>query len=164
MRNALFLVALGSAAVLVGCAGPSDKLGRGLNNTFEFARLGEMRRSMEQTALWENPTRARTTGAIRGFNRSVARTFVGLYEVVTFPFPPFDPPFAPENKLFPDPSVTQKDYPYGGFSMPVDPVYPANNQPSFPAGPLMDTDSALGFSGGAVFSGVPGSQFKIFDQ
>ena len=45
----------------------------------EFTRLGEIRRSMEQTAIWESPERSYTTGFIKGFNQSVKRTAVGVY-------------------------------------------------------------------------------------
>src|SRR5881628_1203878 len=68
-----------------GCAGPEKKFGRGLNNVTEFARLGEMRRSMEQTAMWDHPGNAFSTGFMRGLNRSMARTVVGAYELVTAP-------------------------------------------------------------------------------
>ena len=47
-----FLALAALAAVFTsGCAGPEQKLGRGLSNTFEIARMGEMRRSVEQTAI-----------------------------------------------------------------------------------------------------------------
>jgi len=45
------------------------KLGRGISNMAEFARLGEMRRSIEQTALFDQPGGHYTTGFIRGLNR-----------------------------------------------------------------------------------------------
>jgi putative exosortase-associated protein (TIGR04073 family) len=80
------LVAVGSIAVLTGCAGPEDKFGRGLNNMTEIVRGGEMHRAMEQTALWDGPNSQRTTGFARGFTRTMARTGIGIYEVVTFRF------------------------------------------------------------------------------
>ena len=64
--------------MLTGCSGPERKLGRGINNVTEFARMGEMRRSIEQTAMWDGPSTAFTTGTIRGFNRSMARTVLGV--------------------------------------------------------------------------------------
>src|ERR1700734_3033511 len=89
MRNAISFLAVAALAALftAGCAGPEEKLGRGISNTFEFARFGEMRRTIEQTAVFDSPDEAYTTGAIRGFDRSVERTGVGLWEVVSFPFP-----------------------------------------------------------------------------
>ena len=135
------LASLGAAALLLsGCAGPERKFGRGLNNATEFARLGEIRRSMEQTGIWETPETAYTTGLIRGINRSLVRTGVGLYELVTFPFPDYDPVFLPEN-----------------------PVYPDSYRPRQLADPIWGPDDALGFSGGDLFPMVPGSRFHIFD-
>src|SRR5947207_4780925 len=97
-----FLGAVAAAALLAGCAGPEQKFGRGLGNVTEFARLGEIRRSMEQTGIWENTDAAYTTGLIRGINRSLVRTATGVYELVTFPFPSYDPVFLPENPVYPD--------------------------------------------------------------
>lgn len=123
-----------------GCAGPERKLGRGINNVTEFARFGEIRRSMEQTALWDNTEMAYTTGVFRGFNRSVARTAVGAYEILTFPIPGYDPVFLPEN-----------------------PVYPDSYRPNLIADPTFGPDAALGFSGGDVAPMIMGSRFRIFD-
>lgn len=55
MRNIFpFLATLTIAAVLsFGCANTEQKLGRGFSNVTEFARLGEMRREVEQTGLFE---------------------------------------------------------------------------------------------------------------
>ena len=75
------------AVFSVGCAGPENKLGRGIRNFTEFSRLGEFNRSVEQTALWDGPQHAYTTGVIRGLSRTVARTAVGFAEIVTFPIP-----------------------------------------------------------------------------
>ena len=128
------------AIFTTGCAGPERKLGRGMNNVTEFARLGEIRRSMEQTAIWESTDEAYTTGVIRGVNRSLARTAVGAYEIITFPFPPFEPIF-----------------------LPSEPVYPDSYRPNLMADPTFGPDSALGFSGGDVAPFIPGSRFRIFD-
>ncbi|MDX1952864.1 MAG: exosortase system-associated protein, TIGR04073 family [Verrucomicrobiota bacterium] len=124
----------------VGCAGPEQKFGRGINNVTEFARGGEIRRSVEQTALWDGTDAAYTTGFIRGFNRSLARTAVGAYEILTFPIPDYDPIFLPE-----------------------DPVYPDSYTPALIADPTFSPDAALGFSGGDVAPMIPGSRFRIFD-
>lgn len=123
-----------------GCAGPEQKLGRGLLNVTEFARMGEIRRSMEQTSLWGEPQTTFTTGFIHGFNRSVARTAVGLYEVVTFPIPKYDPIYSPEY-----------------------PVYPDSYKPKLIEDPMFGPDGALGFSGGDVAPMIMGSRFRIFD-
>ena len=72
------------AVLSVGCAGPENKLGRGIRNFSEFTRMGEFSRSVEQTALWDGPQHAYTTGVIRGLSRTVARTAIGFAEIVTF--------------------------------------------------------------------------------
>lgn len=148
MRKSFALLGcLALAAVFsTGCAGPERKFGRGLNNLTEFARMGEIRRSMEQTALFSGPDVSYTTGFFHGVNRSFVRTFVGLYEVVTFPLPDhgpgdFGPNFLPEN-----------------------PVYPDSYKPGLLADSIFQPDAALGFSGGDAFPMVPGSRFRIFDN
>jgi putative exosortase-associated protein (TIGR04073 family) len=132
----------GLALLATGCAGPEQKLGRGINNVTEFARGGEIRRSMEQTAVWEGSDKAYTTGFIRGFDRSVARTAVGAFEILTFPFPTptYDPVF-----------------------LPSEPVYPDSYAPALIADPIFGPDAAIGFSGGDVAPFVPGSRFRIYD-
>ena len=141
MRTCSVLTLLTVLALFsVGCAGPERKLGRGLLNATEFARLGEIRRSMEQTSLWDEPQTTFTTGFIHGFNRSVARTAVGVYEVVSFPFPKYDPIYSPEY-----------------------PVYPDSYTPNLIADPMFGPDGSLGFSGGDVAPMLPGSRFRIFD-
>src|SRR5437016_1474198 len=89
MRIAISFLALIAVGAFCGCAGPERKLGRGINNMTEFARGGEMRRSIEQTAIWEGPEAAYTSGFFRGLNRSITRTAIGVYEVVTAPLPPY---------------------------------------------------------------------------
>ena len=130
----------------VGCAGPERKLGRGINNVTEIARSGEISRSIEQTAVFNDPEVGYTTGFIHGFDRTVARTCVGVYEIVTFPFPnhsgkDYDPVFYPEN-----------------------PVYPDSYRPNMIADTIVSPDSGLGFGGGDVMPFSPGSRFRIFDN
>ena len=142
MRNSILLLSLGGlVAVLVsGCTGAERKLGRGILNLSEFTRLGEIQRSVEQTAIWDNPEKAYTSGLIRGINRSVARTAVGLYEIATFPFASYDPIFLPEY-----------------------PVYPDSYRPKLLSDQTFAMDGSLGFSGGDVFPFFPGSRFRVFD-
>lgn len=150
MRNTMFLVAAALAVLLTaGCAGPEQKLGRGLNNVTEFARLGEISRSVEQTFLWDGTASAYTTGVIRGINRSLVRTGVGAYEVLTFPMPTYDPILRPGGPFLRDASV--------------DPAYPASYSPHMISSTTFEPDAALGFSGGDVVPFVPGSRFRIFD-
>ena len=145
MRNIIpFLATLVIAGALSsGCANAEKKFGRGMSNMAEFARLGEIRRSVEQTALFDRPGSHYTTGFIRGLNKSFARTGVGVYEVVTAPFPPYDPVFT--SYLSPNP------------------VYPDNYKPDILDDSLFATDTEMGFSGVDIAPWVPGSRFKIFN-
>ncbi|HUA38399.1 MAG TPA: exosortase system-associated protein, TIGR04073 family [Candidatus Sulfopaludibacter sp.] len=146
MRNALTFLSVVAVAALFtsGCAGPEQKLGRGMSNVAEAARGGEWRRSVEQTAVFDSPEAGYTVGFVRGFDRSVARTGVGLYEVITFPFPPYHPIFT--KYLAPEP------------------VYPDNYTPGLWSDSMFDTDTYVGMSGGDVAPFVPGSRFKVFDN
>jgi putative exosortase-associated protein (TIGR04073 family) len=146
MRNALSFLSMVALAALFtsGCAGPEAKLGRGVSNFAEVARGGEWRQSVEQTAVFESPEAGYTVGFVRGFDRSMARTGVGLYEVVTFPFPPYHPIFT--KYLTPDPG------------------YPDNYRPGLVSDSLFDTDTYGGLGGGDVAPIIPGSRFKVFDN
>jgi len=127
-----------------GCAGPEKKLGRGVSNMFEIVRWGDMRRTMEQTAAFETVDSTYATGMVKGFNRSISRFGIGLYEVVTFPIPTYDPVCT--NYLTPHV------------------VYPDNYKPRILADSLFATDTGIGFSGGDVMPYIPGSRFRIFDN
>ena len=140
-----FLAFAALAAVFTaGCAGPEQKLGRGVSNTLEFSRMGEMRRSVEQTAIFDSPSAGYTVGVVRGFDHSVARTAMGLYEVVTFPLPPYKPLCTSYIK--------------------PGPIYPESYKPGLVSEGGFDTDTYTGFSGGDVAPFIPGSRFKIFDN
>ena len=143
MRKSIaFLGAVAAVALLAtGCAGPEKKLGRGLNNFGEFARMGDMRRSVEQAGVFGGPS-ARAGGLITGFNKSMARIGIGVYEIVTFPIPSYDP--MATNYITPNP------------------VWPDSYTPGLPADPLYETDTSLGFSGGDIVPVVPGSRFAVF--
>lgn len=138
---------LASLAILVvlstGCARVENKLGRGLSNTFEIARGGEFRRTVEQTAIFEGPDAGYTTGFVRGINRSLARTGIGIFEVVTAPFPPYDPIF------------TDKFAPGA--------VYPDNYKPGLISDSMFANDTHVGYAGGDILPMVPGSRFRVFD-
>ncbi len=139
-----FLAAVVIAGALAsGCASAEKKFGRGVSNMLEFARLGEVRRSVEQTTLFDQPGGHYTAGFVKGLNRSLARTGLGIFEVVTAPLPPYDPLLT-------------------GY-LKVDPVYPDNYAPGILADSLFATDTNLGFSGGDVAPFIPGSRFRIFD-
>ena len=143
MRNVISLLAL-AALFTSGCAGPEQKFGRGMSNTFEIVRAGEMRRSIEQTAVFESPSAGYTAGAVSGLNRTLARTGLGIYEIVTAPFPPYHPIWT--SYLSPGP------------------VYPESYKPGLISDSMFDTDTYTGFSGGEVAPFVPGSRFRVFDN
>jgi len=166
MRTSISLlsIAVTLAIFSAGCAGPEMKLGRGINNVTEFTRLGEMSRSIEQTALWEGANSAYTTGVIRGFNRSLARTVVGAFEIVTFPIPGYGPHFAPKGPLYPDHSIRTYTYPWGGLALPEHPVFPDSYKPGLLEDSIFSTDTSLGFSGGDIAPFLPGSRFRIFED
>jgi len=138
-----FLTVVVLAALLTsGCAGPERKLGRGMGNLYEVVRMGEMRRSIEQTAVLDSPDAGYTVGAVRGFDRSIARTGLGVVEIVTFPFPPYDPMFTSYLK--------------------PQPVYPESYKPGLVSDSIFDTDTYTGFSGGDIAPLIPGSRFSVF--
>jgi putative exosortase-associated protein (TIGR04073 family) len=144
MRNAMtFLAVIAFAAMFVtGCAGPEQKLGRGISNTFEIVRMGDMRRSIEQNEIFD-PYDGFATGVVSGFDKSITRTGVGIYEVVTAPIPPYHPVLT--SYLTPGP------------------VFPASYKPRRLSDPMFDTDTYTGFSGGDAFPYIPGSRFNVFD-
>ena len=128
-----------------GCAGPEKKLGRGVTNFFEIVRGGEMRRSVEQSAMFKYPgTPFYASGAVNGFNRTMARTGIGLYEIVTFPIPSYDPVATRYLK--------------------VNPVYPDSYKPGLMEDSIFATDNSIGFSGGEIAPFIPGSRFRVFDN
>ena len=140
-----FLAVAALAALFTsGCAGPENKLGLGMRNTFEIVRMGEMRRTIEQTAIFDSPEAGFTTGVVRGFDRSLARTGMGVYEIATFPLPPYGPVFT---KYF-----------------APEPIYPESYKPGLLSDGMLDTDTYTGFSGGDVAPWFPGSRFKVFDN
>jgi putative exosortase-associated protein (TIGR04073 family) len=149
MRNKVFyfLSVIAVSCLIVGCEGPEIKLGRGITNATEFARLGELQRSMEQSAIFDTPGYGgMATGFIHGFDRSFERTGVGLYEILTFPIP----------------NGSNGDYRPVFF--PANPVYPDSYTPDWIATTFLQPDASLGFSGGDVAPFVPGSRFHIFDN
>ena len=134
------VVAMGLLAT--GCAGPEKKLGRGFNNIGEVVRWGEFRKSREYAGIWHGAQAANGGGLVSGFNRSLTRIGVGVYEVVTFPIPSYDPVLT----HYISPGV----------------VYPDSYKPGLPDDPLFHTDTNLGFSGGDIAPMVPGSRFAVF--
>ena len=146
MRSALFLLsAVALAAVFTSsCTNMETKLGRGISNSAEIVRGGEWRQSVEQTAVFESPEAGRTVGFISGLDRTLARTGVGLFEVVTFPLPPYHPLFT--------------NY------ISANPAFPDCYRPGLPNDPLYDTDTYVGISGGDIAPLVPNSRFQVINN
>ncbi|HEY1663499.1 MAG TPA: exosortase system-associated protein, TIGR04073 family [Verrucomicrobiae bacterium] len=146
MRRATVFLSLLSLVTLFasGCAGPEEKFGRGMDNTYEAVRLGEMRRTIEETAIFDSPGEGYTTGFIRGLDRSLARTGIGVYEVVTAPIPPYGPICT--NYLSPRP------------------VFPESYRPRLLSDSVFDTDTYMGFPSGDAAPWFPGSRFNVFDN
>jgi putative exosortase-associated protein (TIGR04073 family) len=146
MRNTVYL--LGSMALLAllgaGCAGPEEKMGRGFGNIGEAVRMGEMERSVEQAGLFNGTDSGVATGFVKGLDHTLVRTGVGIYEVVTFPIPPYHPVLT--------------DY------MAPKPLYPDGYKPRKWSAAVFDTDRNMGFSGGDVAPWFPGSKFRVFDN
>jgi putative exosortase-associated protein (TIGR04073 family) len=138
----LAVVAL-TGTLFCGCANVENKFGRGMRNSLEILRLGEIQNSMQNAALLDGPEVAYTTGFIHGLNKTLARTGVGIYEMVTAPIPPYDPVFTAY--LSPEPAESL--------------LY----KPTLVEDSIFSTDTNLGFAGGDVAPMVPGSRFRIFD-
>jgi putative exosortase-associated protein (TIGR04073 family) len=145
MRNKYSLLAavIMTGLLASGCANVENKFGRGIDNTLEITRWGELRRTKEQMSLFDTPDVGYTTGLVVGIDRSLARTGIGILEIVTAPFPPYHPLFTDH------------------FS--PNPVYPDNYTPGIASDPKYATDTYIGFSGGDVMPMSPGSRFKVFD-
>lgn len=146
MRNTVFI--LGAFVLLAflgaGCAGPEEKLGRGFGNMTEPLRAGEFTRAEEQGSLFAGTDTGYATGFVEGIDKTVARTGVGIFEVVTFPLPPYRPICT--------------DY------LNPRPQYSDSYHPRKWADPMFDTDQYLGFSGGEIVPWFPNSRFKVFDN
>ena len=151
---------LPAAAFLTGCGNMENKLGRGVTNATEIMRLGELRRSVEQTAVWDSPEAGMTAGVFRGINRTILRTAIGFGEILTAPIPVvvFDNYEWPE-RLFEDRRTRVK-----GEPMSVFPAYPDNYRPGLFADSVLATDTNIGFSGGDAMPLIPGSRFRVFDH
>lgn len=141
IKTLSLVAALVGVVVLTGCEGPATKMGRGISNTGEILRWGELRYEMEQGAVWDGRSGV-TKGLIKGFCRSLARTGVGVAEIVSSPFGPYDK----------------------GFMYPAFAPYPDNYAPSAMADTMWDPSSRIGFGPqGDVVPFVPGSRFAVFE-
>lgn len=141
IKTLSLVAALAGVVVLTGCEGTATKMGRGISNTSEILRWGELRYEMEQGAVWDGRSGV-TKGFLKGFCRSLARTGVGIAEIASSPFGPYDK----------------------GFMYPAYPRYPDNYQPTPMADTMWDPTSAIGFGPrGDVAPLIPGSRFSVFE-
>ena len=151
------------AVFAAGCTGPEQKLGRGLSNTYELVRWGELRRSVEQAAVEPLPGYG-YYGFVHGFDRSLQRAGIGLFEVATFPIP--TPTYGPASYWYMDPIKDPVDLQsvFTETRFEPDPVFPLSYKPGLLSDSLFDTDTYTGFSGGDVAPWVPGSRFSVFQN
>lgn len=172
MLKPTFLISVVALPILItGCAGPEKKLGRGLANMTEAVRGGEMARSFEQTTLWEGNAKGQTVGIIRGFNRTIARTAIGVAEVATFyaPWPKngewtYDAVYTPDGPLYPDYSVATYTEPFGGMRLTEYPATPDSYHEAWQANGALDTDGHMGITGGSILPFFPFGKFQINEQ
>ena len=132
------------AAGLSGCSGPEHKLARGLDNTFELVRWGDMRRSVEQSAVFSAPNVSYSYGIVHGFDQSICRAGLGIFEIATFPIPSYKPICT--------------------NTVSASPQYPDSYRPGLISGSTFNTDTYTGYSGGDIAPFVPGSRFNIYDN
>ncbi|HEU6447341.1 MAG TPA: exosortase system-associated protein, TIGR04073 family [Verrucomicrobiae bacterium] len=145
MKKVIPFLALAAllAAFTSGCTGPEQKFSRGVDNVYDVVRLGEMQRSIEQNVVLDSDN-GYVFGTYHGFHRSLERAGLGVYEIITAPFPPYHP-------------ILTKHF-------SPNPVYPDSYQPKRYSDSIFDTDSAVGFSGGDIAPFIPGSRFNVFDN
>lgn len=149
MRKTLLLLsAVVVSLAMTGCKGPEQKLARGYNNLYEVVRWGDLRRGMEQDAVFSTPDVDYSYGAVHGFTQSISRIGLGVCEMVTFPIP--NPPNW-------DYKAVCTNY------ISASPQFPASYKPGIISGSTFDTDTYTGFSGGDVAPFIPGSRFQVFD-
>lgn len=137
LKPLFVLLAVSGVSLLTGCSSMEQKLGRGISNAYEPIRMGEIRRSYEQTYLADGAMAANTTGVVHGVARTLQRTVVGVFDIVTFPIPT-DPLIKPEYPVLPD---SQSQAPIGSFGV--------------------GSDQYLGFQDSAVLPFSPGSEFSV---
>ena len=148
------------AALCTGCGGMEAKMGRGVHNMMEITRLGEFRRSVEQTSVWDGPEAGMTAGVVRGVARTFTRTVMGFGEIVTSPIPTVvGENYEWPGKLFDNRSTRVKAEPFSTRA-----PYPDNYRPGLFADSMLATDTNLGFTGGDSMPFIPGSRFKVFDH
>ena len=82
--HALALVVITTSTVCFA-SDPFTKLGRGVANT--LTGWIELPKNVYNTSVEDNAFTGITLGLAKGAGMSIVRTGVGIYEIVTFPFP-----------------------------------------------------------------------------
>ena len=145
MRKTLpFLAALAVVVLTSGCANIEEEIFPWLQQPDGVCSPRRNSPFHGANGLFDEPGAHYTLGFVRGFDKSLVRTGVGVYEIVTCPIPPYDPVLT--------------DY------ITPNPVYPDCYAPGLIAGSTFETDTHMGFSGGDVAPFIPGSRFKVFDM
>ncbi len=140
VKSASFLAAVGAVSLLTGCTSMEQKLGRGISNVMEPLRGGELTRSTEQTYLADGPIAARSYGVVHGVARTIQRTAVGAFDIVTFPIPT-------------DPLIT-----------PSEPVYPDSVKPQMAGNMGVFSSRHVGIDNGAVLPGLGTAMFDPLEN
>lgn len=140
VKSASLLAAVGAVSLLTGCSSMEQKLGRGIANVMEPLRGGEFTRSTEQTYLADGPTVAMSYGKVHGIARTIQRTAVGAFDIVTFPIPT-------------EPLIT-----------PSEPVYPDSVKPQMAGNLGVESSQYIGFGSGAVLPGLGTAMFNPLEN
>lgn len=92
MKKAIILITMVSvllvsaeASYAINTEGPMRKLGRGVANV--FTSPVEIAKSVGEANYEAGPVAAITYGFLKGLYKAGVRAAVGIFEVVTFPFP-----------------------------------------------------------------------------
>ena len=87
---ALFLVLAFTSVSFAAEAGPINKLGNGLNNL--LTGWMDVPRQIKAVTEDNDAIAGMTYGVVKGLGLTIARTIVGVFDTITFPFAPYDQP------------------------------------------------------------------------
>ncbi len=99
----LVVIILGITPAIYAQDSAFSKLGRGAANS--LTGWLEIPKNIYEISSTENPLKGVSWGLVKGLGLGAARTAIGLYEVVTFPFPlpeNYEPIMTPEYVLGPE--------------------------------------------------------------
>ncbi|MCQ9206368.1 MAG: exosortase system-associated protein, TIGR04073 family [Omnitrophica bacterium] len=87
---ALFLVVAFTSVSFAAEARPINKLGNGLNNL--LTSWMDIPRQVKAVSEEQDAFAGMTYGVVKGIGLALARTIAGTFDVITFPFEPYDQP------------------------------------------------------------------------